>query len=81
MTVGRRCSNGCAVWPDDEAFEICPVCREDTTRFRGLTPLSHEKAESRRKHADFDHYDEEEHIKDVAPLSEVELNEMGISAD
>lgn len=79
--IGRRCTTGCATWPDDDKYETCPVCNEQTVRFNGLTPLSHAEAEKRRKHAEFDQYYESEHVQDTTPLTASELRELHILAD
>lgn len=81
MIVGRRCSSGCATWPDDDEYQVCPVCSESTQRFRGLTPLNAVDAKSRRLHAEFEHYYSTEHIADTTPLTDDDLREMGISLD
>lgn len=80
MIVARRCSSGCAPWPDEEQYHVCPFCLENTTRYRGLTPLSHAEAESRRKHGEFERY-YDSHIPDLEPLTDDELREMGIDLD
>lgn len=77
MTIGRRCSSGCATWPDDDQYEVCPICKEETRRFRDLTPLNHKDAKSRKLHAEFNDYYENEH---VPALTDKERQEMDVSA-
>ncbi len=44
--LGRRCAAGCETWPDSETFNVCPICNEETTRFRSVTPITEEEATS-----------------------------------
>lgn len=81
MNIGRRCSSGCATWPDDDEYSVCPGCGEATQRFRGLTPLNREDAAARRLHAEFEYYYENEHVADTTPLTDDELRKMGINLD
>lgn len=49
MALGRRCELGCETWPDDNRYNKCPTCGEDTTRYKGVTPLEQDEA----NHAEF----------------------------
>lgn len=54
--LGRRCDLGCESWPDEMIYSKCPVCGEPTTRFRNLTPLSDDEAQSKLLHAQFEEF-------------------------
>lgn len=54
--LGRRCAIGCQTWPDHKQYALCPTCGERTRRFRGVSPLSEEEAQSIKNHADFETY-------------------------
>lgn len=56
MAWGRRCDVGCESWPDDDAYETCPVCGEPTERFSNLRPISDEEARSMRLTLEFEQY-------------------------
>lgn len=56
MAWGRRCDLGCESWPDDDIFDTCPVCGEETERFSNLRPLSEEEATSLRLHLSFEDF-------------------------
>lgn len=47
MAVGRRCEPGCESWPNLPRYKVCPVCGEDTTVYRGLSPLTSGEASAR----------------------------------
>lgn len=61
MAWGRRCSIGCATWPDDEQYEQCPECGTPTDRFSnaGRDLLDEEEARSRKLIAEFEDYYEQ----------------------
>lgn len=52
MAWGRRCDVGCASWPDEEQYAVCPVCGEETIRFSNLTPMT----QSQANHTEFEAY-------------------------
>ena len=56
MALGRRCSAGCASWPDLVLYATCPLCGESTTRFSGLSVLDTDEALKMKRHAEFEHY-------------------------
>ena len=56
MAWGRRCDVGCESWPDDDAYDECPVCGEPTVRFSNLRPLDETEARTLRLQLEFEHY-------------------------
>lgn len=54
--AGRRCSMGCASWPDHKDFYVCPSCGEPTTKYSNLYPLDLDEALSRKRHIDFEYF-------------------------
>ena len=56
MALGRRCSIGCETWPDEAVYARCPVCGEETTRYKRVTPLDADEARSILLHAEFEKY-------------------------
>ena len=56
MAWGRRCSIGCETWPDEPVYDPCPTCGEKTTRYKNLTPLPADEAQSILLHAQFERY-------------------------
>ena len=53
---GRRCDNGCESWPDDDQYNICPVCQEETSKYSNLIPLDPEEAVEIAVRASFERY-------------------------
>lgn len=61
--IARRCSQCATDWPDDRLnFSVCPCCLEPTSRARGGDPIDFDEALSLKRHFDFEHYYEDEHI-------------------
>lgn len=56
MALGRRCSIGCETWPDQVIYSCCPTCGEETKRYKNVTPLSEEEAQSILSHIEFERY-------------------------
>lgn len=56
---GRRCDVGCESWPDDDEYEVCPICGEDTTRYTNLTPISEDEAQTIKAYMFFEGYYED----------------------
>lgn len=56
MAVGRRCDCGCQTWPDDKAYETCPICEQKTSKFSNLQPLGRAEALSIVRHMEFERY-------------------------
>jgi hypothetical protein len=44
VALGRRCDPGCESWPDDDRYKTCPLCGEETTRYRNLRPITQDEA-------------------------------------
>jgi hypothetical protein len=76
--IGRRCSMGCETWPDTDEYSLCPICDNDTKRFRGVEPLLDQVALSKKCHAEFQRYYKNQHIADTKPYTDAELSDMGI---
>lgn len=57
MALGRRCDAGCESWPDTEKYKTCPVCGEQTTRFRNLEPLTQKEANAREFELFYERWD------------------------
>jgi hypothetical protein len=53
---GRRCDIGCTSWPDDDKYDICPICKEETERFSNLQPIEEDEAASLVNHLEFEEY-------------------------
>lgn len=47
MALGRRCDLGCETWPDDDRYDTCPECREETTRYSNVKAITAEEASAR----------------------------------
>lgn len=76
--IGRRCAIGCATWPDELKYAICPRCGEPTSRFRGMKPMSAPEARKMALREAFEHYYENEHVVDDSPLTPEELAKCGL---
>lgn len=83
MAWGRRCTMGCATWPDEALYSKCPECGETTDRFRnaGDDLLDNDEAKSRLLRAQFLVYYERwdaqrdpERVDADAPPIDVEAN-------
>lgn len=48
MAVGRRCTIGCETWPDEPLYVKCPICGEQTERYRDMEPLDSAEARAIR---------------------------------
>jgi hypothetical protein len=69
MAFGRRCSLGCESWPDDDKYNSCEVCGEKTKRYRNLSPLDEDEANSRVQNIRFDAYYEKRCAERGIPVS------------
>lgn len=58
QTFGRRCAMGCATWPDDERFKVCPACGQSTVKYRGVTPMDEDEANRYAFEAFYKEWDE-----------------------
>lgn len=56
MAWGRRCEVGCESWPDEDVYELCPVCGEPTTQYSNLRPLPEDEARTLRLQLEFEAY-------------------------
>lgn len=56
MAWARRCDIGCETWPDDDDYDICPICGEETSRFSNGRPLDPDEARSIRLQVEFEGY-------------------------
>lgn len=55
-----RCSLCGENWPPSTDYQVCPECGERTSPFAMATPtMTAEEAKSRKAHADFDRWCEE----------------------
>src|SRR5688572_29136490 len=53
---GRRCAMGCESWPDDDAYDTCPMCGEVTTRYNNAYPIDANEAKYKANHARFEDF-------------------------
>jgi hypothetical protein len=74
----RLCDKACQPWPDLDEYETCPVCQGPTRIHAGAKSLPEDTAASLRKHAEFDRYYREEWQPDEEPLTDYDLELLGI---
>jgi hypothetical protein len=68
MAWGRRCELGCESWPDKAIYNPCPTCGEQTTRYKNLTPLPDDEAQSILSHVQFERYYEKRCARRGVPV-------------
>jgi hypothetical protein len=79
IQFGRRCAMGCETWPDDDEYAICPTCRSETKRYKGVKPLSKKEARTLKRQAEFESYYATQHEPDLTPLTDEDCAALGIT--
>lgn len=61
--IGRRCHIGCETWPDEDDYEICPICTKPTKRYRNVAPLDEIEARYAAFEAFYEEWDKRPKVR------------------